>query len=129
LKGNHILSITAIIKKFSAEKTEVYERGREKFKLRHEWLSTSSVVMIKLVTGDEDTNEILLEWFVSARSRDIPVSRITQIPEDVESVWLQLRRMGRKIKHTIFSETLLEYQVRWKPCCFFADLQYFFSLY
>jgi hypothetical protein len=51
--------------------------------MRYEWLSTSSVVMIKLGTGDEDTNEILLEWFVSARSREIPVSRITQRTEDV----------------------------------------------
>jgi hypothetical protein len=33
--------------------------------------------MIKLGTGDEDTNEILLEWFVSARSREIPLSRYT----------------------------------------------------
>ena len=46
--------------------------------------------MIKLVTGDEDTNEILLEWFVSARSREVPVSRVTQMTEDVESIWLQL---------------------------------------
>jgi len=54
--------------------------------------------MIKLGTGDEDTNEILLEWFVSARSREIPVSRITQMTEDVESIWLQLQTDGPKVK-------------------------------
>ena len=56
--------------------------------------------MIKLGSGDEDTNEILLEWFVSARSREIPVSCtcITQMMEDVESIWLQLQTDGPKVK-------------------------------
>jgi hypothetical protein len=54
--------------------------------------------MIKLGIGDEDTNEILLEWFVSARSREISVSRITQMTEDLESIWLQLQTDGPKVK-------------------------------
>jgi hypothetical protein len=88
--------------KFSAEKTEVYEHGREKFKLRYDQLSTSSVVLIKLGTGNEDTNEILLECFISARSREIPVSRITPVTEDTESVWLQLQTDGPKVKRYNF---------------------------
>jgi hypothetical protein len=59
--------------------------------MKYAWLRTSSVVTIKLRTGDEDTNESLLEWFVSARSREILVSRITQLTEDVESLWLELQ--------------------------------------
>jgi hypothetical protein len=76
LNVNHIFKCYGDNEKFSPEKTEVYEREREKFKLRYVWLSTSNVVQIKLETGKEDTDEILLEWFVSARSRKIPSSRI-----------------------------------------------------
>jgi hypothetical protein len=51
-------------------------------------------VQMKLGPGNEDTNEILLEWFVSARSREIPVSRIKKMTEGFESVWLQSQTDG-----------------------------------
>jgi hypothetical protein len=53
---------------------------------------------MKLGPGKEDSNEILPEWFVSARSREIPVSRIKKMTEGFESVWLQPRADGWQVK-------------------------------
>jgi hypothetical protein len=33
--------------------------------------------------------------------------------------------MGHKLKELMFSETLLEYQVSWKMCCFFLIVSKF----
>jgi len=68
--------------------------------------------VIKLGTGDYDTNEILLEWFVSARSREIPVSRMTQMTESVESIWLQLKTDGLKVKRYIYCIQRLYWNIR-----------------
>jgi hypothetical protein len=81
--------------------------------------------MIKLGTGYGDINEILLEWFVSARSREIPVSRVTQMTEDVESIWLQLQTVGPKVKRFNVFRDFTGISESWKRAVFFSftDLQ------
>ncbi|XP_053545444.1 tigger transposable element-derived protein 4-like [Bombina bombina] len=69
------LSVKQCVEKFKCGKTQIYEAIKNKEKIMEEWLAGNGEVKRKAkATGNEDLNKLLWEWFVAARSKNVPIS-------------------------------------------------------
>ncbi|XP_053555651.1 tigger transposable element-derived protein 4-like [Bombina bombina] len=69
------LSVKQCVEKFKCGKTQIYEAIKNKEKIMEEWLAGNGEVKRKAkATGNEDLNKLLWEWFVAARSKNLPIS-------------------------------------------------------
>jgi hypothetical protein len=69
------LTMKQIVDKFKIGKTQVYDILKSKSDTKREWLTGNGSMKRKLKkTGNEDINEIVWDWFVSARAKKISVS-------------------------------------------------------
>jgi len=69
------LSVKNVMIKFDVKKTAVYTALKNKEQLKQEWLSgNGKLKRKKKVTANDDINKLVFEWFVSARSRLLPLS-------------------------------------------------------
>jgi hypothetical protein len=56
--------------RFKCRKTQVYNTLKTKDKIMNEWLQANGGLKGKAkVTGNEENNEIVWEWFTNARSK------------------------------------------------------------
>ena len=65
-------SVREIMLQFSCGKTQIYETLKNKERIMSEWLGGSNGEMKRKqkATGYEKINEVLWEWFVTARSKN-----------------------------------------------------------
>jgi hypothetical protein len=64
-----------IVDKFKIGKTQVYDILKSKSDIKREWLTGNGSMKRKLKkTGNEDINEIVWDWFISARAKKFSVS-------------------------------------------------------
>jgi hypothetical protein len=69
------LSVREIMMRFKCGKTQVYNTLKQKDKLKNEWLQGNGRMKRKSkVTGNEEINELVWEWFTNARSKNIHIS-------------------------------------------------------
>jgi hypothetical protein len=69
------LTVKQIVGKFKIGKTQVYVIFKSKSVITHKWLTGNGSMKRKLKeTGNEDINEIVWDWFVSARAKKCSVS-------------------------------------------------------
>lgn len=71
------LSAKDLCIKFNCGKTQVYQILKDKEKLKEEWLRGERLGDSKRKirkTGNEAVNSVVYEWFLNARSRNIPIS-------------------------------------------------------
>jgi hypothetical protein len=69
------LTVKQIVDKFKIGKTQVYDILKSKCDIKREWLTGNGSMKRKLKkTGNEDINEIVWDWFVSAREKKFSVS-------------------------------------------------------
>jgi predicted DNA-binding protein YlxM (UPF0122 family) len=69
------LSVREIMKRFKCGKTQVYNTLKQKDKIMNEWLQGNGRMKRKAkVTGNEEINEVVWEWFMNARSKNIHIS-------------------------------------------------------
>lgn len=75
LKEKENLSVMHITKKFNIGKTQFYEIMKNKEEIKENWLKGNGEMKRKLrKTGNEEINELIWEWFVNDRSRNLPIS-------------------------------------------------------
>lgn len=65
-----------LMTKFKVGKTQIYDILKNKDKIMDEWLkgTNSRVIRVGKITGNEEINETVWEWFVSARAKGMPIS-------------------------------------------------------
>jgi hypothetical protein len=74
-KENYKLSVQEIMMAFKCGKTQVNNTLKQKDKIMKEWLQGNGRMKRKVkVTSNEEINEIVCEWFMNARSKDIHIS-------------------------------------------------------
>jgi hypothetical protein len=109
------LTVKQIVAKFNIGKTQVYDILKAKSEIKNQWLNCNGSIKRKLMkTGNEDINEIVWEWFVSARSRNFRIYG-TMKQEHAKEVAEKLGKSGfkasdgwlesfRKRPHIVFNE-------------------------
>jgi hypothetical protein len=61
--------------RFKCGKTEIYNTLKQKNKIMNKWLQENGLMKGKAkVTGNEEINEVVWEWFTNARSKNIHIS-------------------------------------------------------
>ncbi|XP_025424407.1 tigger transposable element-derived protein 7-like [Sipha flava] len=80
-KGN---SVKSLMNTFKCRKTQIYNIIKNKIKIREEWLKGKSYSLILLGNGkskrslkktvNDEINKAVWNWFVKARSKNIPIS-------------------------------------------------------
>ena len=71
------VSVKKLVVQFKCGKTQVYEILKNKDKIKDDWLNNgrSNDSKRKLrITGNEEINAIVYDWFLDARSRNLPIS-------------------------------------------------------
>ena len=69
------LSVREIMLRFKCGKTQIYETLKNKDKIRDEWIKGNGQMKRKAKkTGDEEINEIVMEWFASAWTKNLTLS-------------------------------------------------------
>jgi hypothetical protein len=64
------LSVQEIMMRLKCGKTQVYKTLKQKDKIMNEWLQGNGRMKRKAkVTGNEEINEVVWEWFTNARSK------------------------------------------------------------
>ncbi len=67
--------VKSLVKQFNCGKTVIYDTLKNKEKILDEWLTGNGAMKRKLkITGNEEINKLVWEWFVNARSKNLPVS-------------------------------------------------------
>lgn len=89
------VSVKLLVDQFKCGKTQVYEILKNKDKIKSKWTDGNHHGDIKRKarkTGNEEINKILYQWFLDARTRNLPVSG----PILQEQAKLIAQRLGKE---------------------------------
>ncbi len=69
------LPVKELVKRFKCGKTQIYDALKNKDHIMKDWVAGNGAKKRKgRVTGNEEINEAVWEWFVAARAKNLPIS-------------------------------------------------------
>ena len=67
--------VKALVEQFKCGKTVIYDTLKNKKEIMDEWITGNGAMKRKLkITGNEEINKLVWEWFVNIRSKNVPLS-------------------------------------------------------